>query len=54
MKPFYMGVDVSKGYGDFMILDHQKCPVVKAFQLDDTFDGRWTPSAGQPEGLNKL
>lgn len=39
MKPFYMGVDVSKGYGDFMILDHQKCPVVKAFQLDDTFDG---------------
>ena len=39
MKPFYMGIDASKGYADFMILDRQKCPVVKAFQLDDTFDG---------------
>ena len=39
MKPFYMGIDVSKGYADFMIIDHQKRPVVKAFQIDDTFDG---------------
>jgi transposase len=39
MKPFYMGIDVSKGYADFMIIDRQKHPVVKGFQLDDTFDG---------------
>lgn len=39
MNPFYMGIDVSKGYADFMIIDHQKHPVVKGFQIDDTFDG---------------
>jgi len=39
MKPFYMGIDVSKGYADFMIIDAQKKPVIKGFQLDDTFYG---------------
>ena len=39
MKPFYLGIDVSKGYADFMIIDSKKQPVVQAFQLDDTFDG---------------
>ena len=39
MQPFYMGVDVSKGYADFMIINRQKKPVTKAFQLDDTFEG---------------
>jgi transposase len=39
MEPFYMGVDVSKGYGDFMIINFKKQPVVQSFQLDDTFDG---------------
>ena len=39
MKPFYMGIDVSKGYADFMIIDRQKHPVIKGFQIDDTFDG---------------
>jgi transposase len=39
MKPFYMGTDVSKGYADFMIIDAQKKPVIKGFQLDDTFEG---------------
>lgn len=39
MKPFYMGIDVSKGYADFMIIDRRKRPVVKGFQLDDTFEG---------------
>ena len=34
-----MGIDVSKGYADFMIIDRQKRPVVKGFQLDDTFEG---------------
>jgi transposase len=39
MKQFYMGVDVSKGYADFMILDSTKHPVTQGFQLDDTFEG---------------
>lgn len=39
MQPFYMGIDVSKGYADFMILDSKKQPVIKGFQLDDTFEG---------------
>jgi len=39
MKSFYMGIDVSKGYADFVIINQQKQPVVKSFQLDDTFDG---------------
>ena len=39
MKPFYMGIDVSKGYADFMILNSKKQPVAQSFQLDDTFDG---------------
>jgi len=39
MKPFYMGIDVSKGYADFMIINTQKKPVIKSFQLDDTFEG---------------
>ena len=39
MKSFYMGIDVSKGYADFVIIDSQKRPAVKNFQLDDTFDG---------------
>jgi transposase len=39
MKPFYLGIDVSKGYADFMIINSKKQPVVQGFQLDDTFDG---------------
>ncbi len=39
MKAFYLGIDVSKGYADFVILNSQKQPVVKNFQLDDTFEG---------------
>lgn len=39
MKTFYLGGDASKGYGDFIILDHRKRVVEPAFQLDDTFDG---------------
>ena len=39
MKPFYMGIDVSKGYADFMIINPQKKPVTQGFQLDDTFEG---------------
>lgn len=39
MKNYYLGVDVSKGYVDFVILDDKKLPVEENFQLDDTFDG---------------
>lgn len=39
MTSFYMGIDVSKGYADFVILNQQKRPVEENFQLDDTFQG---------------
>lgn len=39
MEPFYIGIDVSKGYADFMIINSKKHSVVQGFQLDDTFDG---------------
>lgn len=38
MKSFYLGGDASKGYADFVILDHRKRVVEPAFQLDDTFE----------------
>jgi transposase len=36
---FYLGIDVSKGYADFIILDKDKKVVEDNFQLDDTFEG---------------
>lgn len=36
---FYLGIDVSKGYADFIILDENKKVVEDNFQLDDTFEG---------------
>lgn len=39
MSDFYMGVDASKGYSDFVLLDKQKRIVEANFQLDDTFFG---------------
>ncbi len=39
MKSFYLGIDISKGYADFLIIDSKKQPVAQAFQLDDTFEG---------------
>ena len=39
MQNYYLGVDVSKGYADFVILDNKKQPVEDNFQLDDTFEG---------------
>jgi hypothetical protein len=38
MKSFYLGIDVSKGYADFVIINAKKQPVVQNFQLDDTFE----------------
>ena len=39
MEQFYLGIDVSKGYADFVIVDGKKQPIEENFQLDDTFDG---------------
>jgi transposase len=39
MKNFYLGIDVSKGYADFTILDENKKTVEDNFQLDDNFEG---------------
>ena len=39
MQTYYLGIDVSKGYADFVILDVRKKTVEPNFQLDDTFDG---------------
>ena len=39
MKSFYLGIDISKGYADFVITNVNKELMVKNFQLDDTFDG---------------
>lgn len=36
---YFLGIDVSKGYSDFVILDTQKAVVEPNFQLDDTFTG---------------
>ena len=39
MQQYYLGIDVSKGYADFVILDSKKQRIEDNFQLDDTFDG---------------
>jgi transposase len=39
MNQFYLGIDVSKGYSDFVMLNAKKQPVIENFQLDDTFEG---------------
>ena len=35
----FMGIDVSKGYGDFIVIDQNKKVVEPNFQLDDTYNG---------------
>ena len=39
MSNYYLGIDVSKGYADFIMLDEKKQIVEPGFQLDDTFEG---------------
>lgn len=39
MSDFYFGIDVSKGYANFVMLDSLKRCVEDDFQLDDTFEG---------------
>ena len=38
-EAYYLGIDVSKGYADFVMLDARKHCVQESFQLDDTFEG---------------
>jgi len=42
MSHFYLGIDISKGYADFAMLDPNKNPVLEPFQLDDTAEGHRT------------
>ncbi len=39
MSHYYLGIDASKGYADFVLLDEQQVPSAKGFQLDDTATG---------------
>ena len=39
MAAYYLGIDVSKGYADFTVIDENHNTVEPAFQLDDTFEG---------------
>ena len=39
MQRYYLGIDASKGYADYVILDANKVIVQRNFQLDDTFNG---------------
>ena len=36
---YYLGIDVSKGYADFVFINDKKKVIVNNFQLDDTFEG---------------
>jgi transposase len=38
-KVMYLGIDVSKGYADFFLMDALKQSMEKSFQLDDNFEG---------------
>jgi transposase len=42
MQAFYVGIDASKGYADFVVRDKKRQTIEPAFQLDDTFDGHAT------------
>jgi len=39
MPHYFFGIDVSKGYSNFVMLDSSKRCVEDDFQIDDTFDG---------------
>jgi len=36
----YLGIDVSKGYADFILMDHNKTILEESFQLQDNAEGR--------------
>lgn len=39
MSHYYLGIDASKGYADFVLVNEQQVPVANGFQLDDTASG---------------
>jgi len=39
MSKYYLGIDASKGYADFVLLSGDRKFIEKGFQLNDTFDG---------------
>ena len=39
MTHYFLGIDASKGYCDFVMLNENKQTVIENFQLDDTFEG---------------
>ena len=39
MNQYFLGIDASKGYSDFVMLNAKKQPIIENFQLDDTFEG---------------
>jgi len=39
MNEYFIGIDASKGYSDFVMLNAKKQTVIDNFQLDDTFEG---------------
>ena len=39
MKEAFLGIDVSKGYADFFLIDKKKKILEPNFQLDDTAKG---------------
>jgi transposase len=39
MNQYFLGIDASKGYSDFVMLDAKKQTIIENFQIDDTFDG---------------
>lgn len=55
----YLGIDVSKGYADFLLLDGSKNPLDAPFQLDDTTQGhqslrQWVESSAKDLGITQL
>jgi transposase len=42
MDNFFLGIDVSKGYADFIMIDEKMQPAIDSFQLDDTYTGHRT------------
>ena len=39
MNEYFIGIDASKGYSDFVMINAKKQTVIENFQLDDTFQG---------------
>jgi len=55
----YLGIDVSKGYSDFLLLDTQHRRLAPVFQLDDSFSGhqileKWIRDMLESHGISQL